>query len=209
MSEELDFEMPMALCSNYQASMGEIAELKEKIAELEEQNAEMKKQNAELTKIIEDLKAKLARYENPHTPSSAQRYKKKSESKKSKRRGAPNGHRGATRPTPEPDRVVEVTAVQCDRCGSTNLEDCGVEKNIIEEIPPPPKIEVIQFNRHKYKCQNCEHEFTAKNEECPQKGRFGVNMLVYLIMLKLFHKYRESPSCRVELYGRDRDSSSL
>ena len=39
MSEELDFEMPMALCSNYQASMGEIAELKEKIAELEEKIA--------------------------------------------------------------------------------------------------------------------------------------------------------------------------
>jgi len=79
MSEELDFEMPMALCSNYQASMGEIAELKEKIAELEEQNAELKKQNAELkkqnaalTKIIKDLKAKLAKYENPHTPSFAQ-----------------------------------------------------------------------------------------------------------------------------------------
>jgi predicted transcriptional regulator len=54
MSEELDFEMPMALCSNYQASMGEIEELKEKIAELERENAELKKQNVELTKIIKD-----------------------------------------------------------------------------------------------------------------------------------------------------------
>ncbi len=42
MSEELDFEMPMALCSNYQASMKEIEEL-------EEQNAELKKQNDELS----------------------------------------------------------------------------------------------------------------------------------------------------------------
>ena len=27
--------------------------------------------------------------------------------------------------------------------------------------------------------------FIAKDEECPQKGRFGVDLLVYLIMLKL------------------------
>ncbi len=80
--------------------------------------------------------------------------------------------------------MVEVTADQCDRCGSTNSEECGVEKEVIEEIPPPPKIEVIQFNWHKYQCQDCGHEFTAKHEECPQKGKFGVNLLVYLTRLK-------------------------
>ena len=42
--------------------------------------------------------------------------------------------------------MVEVTTDQCDHCGSTNLEECGIEKQVIEEIPPPPKIEVIQFN---------------------------------------------------------------
>jgi len=78
--------------------------------------------------------------------------------------------------------VVEVTAEQCDRCGSTNLEEYGVEKQVIEEIPLPPRIEVFQFNRHKYKCKDCERKFTAKDEECPQqKGKFGVNLLVYLI----------------------------
>lgn len=46
----MDFEMPMALCSNYQASMGEIEELKEEIAELGRENAELKNLNAELTK---------------------------------------------------------------------------------------------------------------------------------------------------------------
>lgn len=171
--------------SDYQSLMLRIKELEEIVAELKKDNEAKATIITEQSKQIEELKAKLAKYENPHTPSSAQRYKKNSESKNSsKRRGAPNGHRGATRPTPEPDRVVEVTADQCDLCGSTNLEECGVEKQVIEEIPPPPKIEVIQFNRHKYKCQDCEREFTAKDEECPQKGRFGVNLLVYLIMLK-------------------------
>jgi len=46
----LDFEMPMALCSNYQASMEEIEELKEEIAKLGRKIAEFKNLNAELTK---------------------------------------------------------------------------------------------------------------------------------------------------------------
>ncbi len=62
MSEELDFEMPMALCSNYQASMNEIEELKEKIAELEEQNAELKKQNMDLKKQNDELSVNLLVY---------------------------------------------------------------------------------------------------------------------------------------------------
>lgn len=181
MRKELDFEMPLALYSNYQAL---IEELKGNIAELERQNAELKKQNAELTKIIKDLKAKLVKYENPHTPSSAQRFRKNSKFKSSRRRGAPKGHKGATRLTPEPDEIVEVTAKHCEICGSIDLEKKNVERTIIEEIPPPPKIKVIQFDRHIFRCHNCGHGFTAKHEECPQKGRFGVNTLVYLTMLK-------------------------
>ena len=176
--------MPVT-ASDYQSLKLQIKGLEEIVAELKSDNEAKAKIIAEQAKLIEELKAKLAKYENPHTPSSAQRYKKNSESKNSsKKRGAPNGHRGATRPTPEPDRVVEVTTDQCELCGSGNLEECGVEKQVIEELPPPPKIEVIQFNRHKYKCQDCGHEFIAKDEECPQKGRFGVDLLVYLIMLK-------------------------
>lgn len=176
--------MPVT-ASDYQSLKLQIKGLEEIVAELKSDNEAKAKIIAEQAKLIEELKAKLAKYENPHTPSSAQRYKKNSESKNSsKKRGAPNGHRGATRPTPEPDRVVEVTTDQCELCGSGNLEECGVEKQVIEELPPPPKIEVIQFNRHKYKCQDCGHVFIAKDEECPQKGRFGVDLLVYLIMLK-------------------------
>ena len=172
MAESLNVGIPVT-ASDYLSLTLRINELEEIVAELKKDNeekakiiADQAKIIAQQTKQIEELKAKLAKYENPHTPSSAQRYKKKSKScNSSKRRGAPHGHRGATRPTPEPDRVVEVTADLCDHCGSTNLEECGVEKQVIEEIPPPPKIEVIQFNRHKYKCRGCGHEFTAKDAE--------------------------------------------
>ena len=131
-----------------------VKELEEIVAKLKRDNDEKAKIIAEQAKQIEELKAKLVRYENPHTPPSAQRYNKESKSRNpQKKHSVPNGrHRGATRPTPEPDKVVEVTADQCNHCGSTNLEERSVEKQVIEGIPPPPKIVVIQFNRHKYKC---------------------------------------------------------
>jgi hypothetical protein len=75
--------------------------------------------------------SELAKYENPHTPSSARRIKEKSKSRKSKRRGAPKGHKGATRQTLEPDESVEVKVEHCKLCGGTDLEDKGVEREII------------------------------------------------------------------------------
>lgn len=161
-----------AAASDYRRLLLRIKELEERIAELEKENAE--------------LKAKLARYESPHAPSSAQRFKEGSKSSSSKKRGAPKGHKGATRPKPEPDEVVEVTAERCEQCGNMDLEEEGVEETVIEDIPPPPKIKVIQYNRHKYRCRNCGHKFKAKQGDCPKGGRFGLNLLVYLTMLK-FH----------------------
>jgi transposase len=170
--------MLIVASEDYLRLMLQIKGLEERIADLEKENVELEKENAE-------LKARLARYENPHTPPSAQRFKKKPKKpERSKKRGAPVGHKGATRPKPEPDRTVEVTALRCECCGSVNLVERGVKKKVVEDIPPPPKIEVIQFNRHRYRCNECGHEFSARDEKCPKEGRFGVGMLVYLTMLR-------------------------
>ena len=160
----------VARSGDYQQLLLRIQKLEERIAELEKENAA--------------LRAKLARYENPHTPSSARRFKDEAKSSGSKKRGAPKGHRGATRPKLEPDEVVEVTAEHCEACGSKDLEEDGVDATVIEDIPPPPKIKVVQYNRHKYRCRTCGHAFEAAHGDCPTEGRFGVNLLVYLAMLK-------------------------
>jgi predicted RNase H-like nuclease (RuvC/YqgF family) len=62
--------------SDYQSLKLKIKELEEMVSELKRDNEEKAKIIAEQAKTIEELKAKLAKYENPHTPSSAQRYKK-------------------------------------------------------------------------------------------------------------------------------------
>lgn len=165
-----------------------IKELEETIIRIADEKNAFFKQVQELKEENIELKKKLAFYEGPHTPPSKETLKKKKKAEKKsmvKKRGAPKGHRGATRLTPVPDEVIEVTATQCEKCGSSNLEPLeSIEKSVIEDIPPPQKIKVTQFNRWEVKCLDCGHQFSSKHPDCPQKGNFGIYLLVYITMLK-------------------------
>jgi len=170
-------ETIMRLIAEKDAALGRIRELEVKNKQLE----------AEKGELIKNLRI----YENPHTSPSMQIVKKKNVSQKKdtppKKRGAPIGHRGATRKTPIPDEVKEVVAHECEKCGSVNIEkqdEC--EKKVIIDKPPPQKIKVTQFNRWKVKCLDCGHSFISKDEDCPQIGDLGIYLLVYITMLK-FH----------------------
>lgn len=158
-----------------------IQQLEETIIKLSQENIELKMEN-------QKLKNKLAFYENPHTPSSARKLPKKGVEKKpeKKKRGAPKGHKGATRPKPEPQDVIEVVADECEKCGSNNIEDSDqIKKRIIEDIMSSVQVlQAIQFNQHTVICKDCGHEFISKHPDCPNEGNFGPNLLVYITMLK-------------------------
>jgi transposase len=161
-----------------------IEELEEIVISLTQENIELKMENHR-------LKNKLAFYENPHTPSSARKLPKKTDEKipeknEKKKRGAPKGHKGATRSKPEPDNVIEVMADECEKCGSHNIEDMEkVKQRIIEDILASAQtIQATQFNQHTFICKDCGHEFVSKHQDCPNEGNFGPNLLVYITMLK-------------------------
>jgi len=144
-----------------------------------------------LTKENEELKKRLHIYENPHTPPSAKRFPTQRipdvESQEKKKRGAPKGHRGATRPTPVPDELIEVVADTCEQCQGKNLEDLeNTEKRTIEDIPPPQVIKTVEFHHHTMKCRDCGLVFVSKHPDSPKIGNFGIYLLVYVTMLK-FH----------------------
>ena len=148
---------------------------------------QLQQENRELKETITKLEKKLCVYENPHTPSSQRRFKGGSKGNSPHgKRGAPKGHRGATRKTPKPDEVVSVTSDTCPFCGCNPGEPREVETAIIEELPPPSKIKVTQYMFHRYECQHCGLGFTTNHIDCPQNGVFGVNLLNYITMLK-FH----------------------
>ncbi len=158
-----------------------IEELEGRIIGLIEENMELKIEN-------QRLRNKLTFYDNPHTPSSARKFPKKTDENKpeERKRGAPKGHKGATRPKPEPDITIDVKADKCENCGSRNIVD--LEKNkqrIIEDILSSVQtIQATQFNLHTHKCKDCDHEFVSKHSDCPNEGNFGPNLLVYMTMLK-------------------------
>ena len=169
-------------------------EVRRYIEKLEKENQELKtivlnfeKRESEFKEKINELEKRLRIYENPHTPSSKQRFKgnkpnRNSSSKKS-HRGAPKGHKGATRKTPEPDEIIPVPVDHCPGCGGDPGEAEGFETIITEELPPPREIKVIQYELFKYKCQHCGLEFTAKHKGCPQKGNFGVHLLSHIMVV--------------------------
>ncbi len=149
----------------------------------------LKKEKEQLEKENEYLKKRLLYYENPNTPPSARQIEKPDKTQTEnipspKKRGAPNGHKGATRPTKEPDETKEVISDHCENCGSTNVEKQDkCETSVIEDIPPPQKVKTTRFNRWWIKCNDCGHQAISKHEDCPNNGAFGIFLLVYIVML--------------------------
>jgi transposase len=147
----------------------------------------LQQENQELKEKITKLENKLHTYENPHVPPSQRRFRGGFRGiTNHHKHGAPRGHKGATRKTPEIDEVVSVTSDNCPFCGKKPGESKEVETVVIEELPPPRKSKVTQYEFHTYECQHCGSRFTTKHEDCPQKGVFGVNLLTYITMLR-FH----------------------
>ena len=148
---------------------------------------QLRQKNQELKEKITMLEKRLRMYENPHTPSSQRRFKGGSKGITPRgKRGAPKGHRGATRKIRKPDEVIPVPADRCPRCGGNPGASQEVETALIEEMPPPRKIKVTQYEFHTYECLNCGLRFTTQHKDYPSEGVFGVNLLTYITMLK-FH----------------------
>jgi len=182
-----------------------IKEQKIEIEKLKKENAELrngiKERNViidEHSKKIETLETKLKKvirilrvYENPNTPPSQQRIKEKKEKKKSSngKRGAPKGHKGTTREYKTPDEIIPVNNDKCTRCGSENiheLDEVGTDDKTIEDLPPIEEMRprIIKFERKVYECENCGATFTAEDKKCPKKGRFGVELMLFIVLLK-------------------------
>lgn len=140
-----------------------------------------------LQKRIEELEAELKKYKNSNTPPSANKHLKpdtRGKGKKSKKKkGAQKGHKGTTRKQ-TPDRKETIDSNHCPNCGSNKLEDIKIHKKIIEEIPEPVTPEIVEYDIHEKKCNNCGHSFIPEECTVPIKGKFGFNIMVLIVFLK-------------------------
>ncbi len=84
------------------------------IRQLREQNEQLRRENEFLRAKICELEARLAKYENSHTPPSLRRGRKRNKENDSKGKpGQKIGNKGVTRPLATPDSQVEVAADRC------------------------------------------------------------------------------------------------
>jgi len=152
----------------------EVEKLRKRIKELEEENKGLEEENKEIKKI-------LTVFINPHTPPSKQVFKKRVP-QASKKLGAPRGHEGATRQTPEPNEVVNHLLKNCPKCNDVLCNPFDFEERIIEEIPEPQPVKITKHVIGFYNCKNCG--VVTAETGLPREGSFGKNVLAQTTLMK-------------------------
>ena len=134
---------------------------------------ELQRNVEELKNSVVELQRRLWIYENPNIPSSKRilKEKKDDENRPEGKKGAPEGHVGATRDKPKPNRFIDLKPRVCAGCNSRNIEMTGKEKKIIEDI----RIEkvVTEFTQYRYHCNDCGCDHVTTHPELPKTGIFG------------------------------------
>jgi transposase len=159
----------------------------ETIKQLIELVEQLKNENELLKAKIKELEARLAQYENAHTPPSLRRGRNRKKDQDKNNKGKPGqkvGHKGLTRPYATPDRQVEVTMDRCPDCGTDLGAPFRIDSKIVEEIPEPQPIIVTEYKIAHYRCPCCRKEVAAKDPGCPHEGRFGNNVIAQATLLK-------------------------
>lgn len=157
------------------------------IKQLQDSIDGLKEENEFLKARIKELEARLAKYENAHTPPSLRRGRNRKKEQNGGERGKPGqkiGHKGITRLHAKPDKQVEVTADRCPDCGTELGNPIRIESKIIEEIPEPQPIIVIEYKIAHYRCPCCHREVAANDAGCPNEGIFGNNTIAQTTLLK-------------------------
>jgi transposase len=194
------------------------------IRQLQDLNEQLRLENELLKGRVIELEAKLAKYENPHTPPSQKRGRNRRKEQNEGGNGKPGqkeGHEGVTRPRPKPDETVEVTANRCPDCGTMLGDRVSTETKIIEEIPDPQPAMITEFRIAHYICPCCHKEVVATDPDCPKEGAFGNSTIAQVTMrrfddrlphrkiqkaLKRMHGMNMSPATILDLTRRAADA---
>ena len=151
------------------------------IKELQKEVERLRQEKEHLEKKVVDLEQQLSFFKTPHTPPSKQFFKKRVPHA-SKKLGAPRGHEGATRNTPEPTETLNHFLTQCPKCNEFLGKPFRVEEKIEEDIPEPQPVKTTKHIIGFYDCKNCGI-VTAKTG-LSKKGCFGKNILTQTTLMK-------------------------
>lgn len=179
------------------------------------ENCQIVKMLLEKIKQLEEriavLERRLMQYENPHTPPSKLNHKYPPRTKSYGKPGRKKGHKGVTRSQPEPTEHIETKIKSCPNCGKLLGEPVKIERKIIEEIPEPMPLKVIEYVTNHYHCKNCNSDFAAKHPDVPKVGRFGKNVLTQTTLMKYEERlpHRKIQAALERQYGLKVSASTI
>jgi len=176
--------------------------LRQELTALRVENQFLRQQVVAQQQQIEELKARLNRYENPHTPPSEQDSDGGSSSGESggsddqeddpeedeesaggddaasddSSPGRDEGHEGTTRPAPDPEETRRVDEGYCPDCDRILTDPEDYLSRTVVDIPLPVPTTVIEYELGRHQCA-CGNEIIAEHPDCPKVGRFGPNLM--------------------------------
>ena len=131
-----------------------------------------------------ELERRLLAYENAHTPPSQDKRRYPKREKSNNKIGAPKGHKGTTRKQLEPTETKELHLDKCPCCQTKLGEPNRIQRRIIEEIPEPQPLRVIEFLVPHYHCKNCKKQVAPTDSELPEIGNLGYRLQSEIVHLK-------------------------
>lgn len=104
------------------------------------------------------------------------------------KRGARIGHTGHGRKLPQadPDKILRIFLTNCPSCNNPLNRTDSIDTHTVEDVPPPnlTPVQVIKYEKERQWCKSCNKEIVATHPEEIPGVRFGLNLIVYIMVLK-------------------------
>ncbi len=172
-------------------------ELREANKEKQLKQEEIEKLKAEMEKLRKerDMYRKMLFKENVKS----QKFPSKDQSEKpdgsdrftppdKSKRGARVGHLGHSRKLPQvdPDIIKRTFLTNCPNCHNSLNRTDTIDTHTVEDVPPPQltPIQVIKYDKERQWCKSCNKEVVATHPGEIPGVRFGLNLVVYIMVLK-------------------------
>jgi transposase len=174
---------------------------KKTITELEEELRKIRQQNTEQQEEIKRLKREKEKAEKQRDRYRKMLFKKNKEKKEllgkddqntllttTTKRGGKKGHRGRSRSLPSVtvDTIQRVFFTHCPDCHQPLKRTESLDTHTVEDIPQAQTTPVIvtRFEKERQWCGNCHKEVVACAPNEVPGSRFGIHVIVSIMILK-------------------------
>src|SRR5579863_6641974 len=174
---------------------------KKTITELEAELKELRKKTNKQQEEIEKLKQEKEKVRKERDMYRKMLFKKSKEKKElpanndqlplphtSTKRGGQKGHKGKSRSLPfsVSDRIQRVFFTHCPTCHNSLKRTQNSDTHTVEDIPSPQTTPVVvtRYEKERQWCSHCQKEVTATAPDEIPGSRFGIHLLVYVLLLK-------------------------